>query len=79
MKKKTQNEAVMEYMTEHGSITAMQAMKDLGVMRLASRIWDLNNSGQNIECDHVRAATRYGTVTYIAKYRLKDDREYQNT
>ena len=34
----TQNERILEYMRTEGSITQLDALKELGVMRLASRI-----------------------------------------
>ena len=37
----TQCEKIVKYIEEFGYITAWEAMKDLGVMRLASRIYDL--------------------------------------
>ena len=41
----TQVERVMLYMQKHGSITQFEAMNDLGVMRLASRISDIKKTG----------------------------------
>ena len=37
----TQCEKVLEYMKEFGSITPIEAMQDIGCMRLAARIADL--------------------------------------
>ena len=37
----TQCMKIVKYMKDFGSITTVQAMKDLGVMRLAARISDL--------------------------------------
>ena len=38
--KPTQNERIIRYMEYFGSITQVEALQDLGVMRLASRISD---------------------------------------
>ena len=35
-----QTERILKYINDFGSITSLQAMQDLGVMRLASRITD---------------------------------------
>lgn len=75
--KKTQNDRVVEYLQEYGSITALQAMRDLGVMRLASRIHDLRNEGYDFDVQDVAVKNRYGTKSYIAKYSIKNVREYQ--
>lgn len=52
-----------------GGITAMNALDELGVMRLAGRINDLRAGGNNIETDTVRVRGRYGWA-HVAKYRL---------
>lgn len=44
----TQNEKVLDYIKRHGSITAWDAMRDLKIMRLASRINDLRSAGYPI-------------------------------
>lgn len=36
-----QETRILDYMLEYGSITALEAMKEFGIMRLASRISDL--------------------------------------
>ena len=41
----TQCMKIVKYMNDFGSITPVQAMKDLGVMRLAARISDLEAEG----------------------------------
>lgn len=46
-----QEDKIVSYMNEFGGITALQAMADLGVMRLASRISDLRRRG--VRC-HVK-------------------------
>lgn len=45
MKKKTQCERILDYISDFGSITSFEAMRDLGCMRLASRICDLKRQG----------------------------------
>lgn len=44
----TQNKAVVEYMTVHGSITSMEAFANLGITRLSGRILELRRKGYNI-------------------------------
>ena len=65
----TQCERVKNYIDEFGSITALDAMRDLGVMRLASRISDLKDRGYAIASETVPVKNRYGEWTYIARYR----------
>lgn len=50
---KTQKQRVYEYMKRHGSITTMQAFRDLNITRLSARIYDLRHDGIPIEQTHV--------------------------
>lgn len=65
----TQCEIVLNYIEEHGSITARQAYK-LGIMRLASRISDLKKAGFDIKSDTVKVKCRDGSVSYVSRYSM---------
>ena len=67
----TQCMKIVKYMMDFGSITPVQAMQDLGVMRLAARISDLEKDGWNIEHDRETGRNRYGEKTSYARYKLK--------
>ena len=73
--KKTQAERVLDYIREFGSITQLEALRDLGVMRLASRISDLRKDGYMIEGETEAVENRYGEKCYIKRYseRLMSD------
>ena len=71
--KMTQNELVLEYLEQFGSITALEAMRDLGVMRLASRISDLRSDGYSITSEMETVENRFGDKTRIARYRLEGE------
>ena len=66
----SQNKRVMQYLMDFGSITQLEALKDLGVMRLASRINDLRSAGENIIGDFEEVTNRYGETVRIKRYRL---------
>ena len=66
----TQCERVIDYMRKYDSITPLEAMRDLGVYRLASRIHDLKRLGHVIRTEQTKVPTRYGTTTTISKYKL---------
>jgi hypothetical protein len=68
MNKTTQSQRVLEYIRETGSITQLEALKELGVMRLASRISDLKREGYNIISKPEAVVNRYGEKTYIKRY-----------
>lgn len=75
MSKATQAERVLAYMREFGSITQLEALKELGVMRLASRISDLKRQGYAIESKPEAVINRYGEKCYIKRYREAADCE----
>jgi hypothetical protein len=68
--KVTQTQRVLEYMEEFGSITQLEALRDLGVMRLASRISDLKKSGLPITSEIESVKNRFGENCYIKRYSL---------
>ena len=73
----TQCELVLNYIEEHGSITARQAYK-IGIMRLASRISDLKKAGFDIKSDTVKVKCRDGSVTYVSRYSMrKKDEQHE--
>ena len=68
--KPTQNERILSYIRQFGSITQLEALQDLGVMRLASRISDLRRLGYPIISDIETVRNRYGEKCHIKRYRL---------
>lgn len=68
--KMTQNQRIVDYMQEFGSITQLDALRDLGVMRLASRISDLIKQGYPIVSEMETVKNRYGEKCRIKRYRL---------
>lgn len=65
-----QTERVLDYMRRFGGITALEAMRDLGIMRLASRISDLKRQGYAIERTMIEVVNRFGEATRVARYSL---------
>ena len=69
----TQCEMIEEYLDTYGEITPLEAMRDLGIYRLASRICQMKKSGLKIKSEMVSVATRNGGRTHIARYSWADD------
>ena len=69
--KATQAERVLKYIEDFGSITQLEALNDLGVMRLASRISDLKKLGYPIASEIEAVKNRYGENCYIKRYSLQ--------
>ena len=70
--KKTQNDKILEYMKNHGSITALEAVRNFGCLRLAARISDLRKMGNVIDRELIMVPTRDGK-TRVAEYSLRSD------
>lgn len=75
--KPTQAQRVLDYIEQFGSITQLEALRDLGVMRLASRISELRKQGLPIESDVETVKNRFEEKTYIKRYRLCGERKWQ--
>ena len=69
----TQTEKILDYMERHGSITPLEAMQELGIMRLGARIYDLKESGVKIITETVKGKNRDGEPTRYARYRLEKE------
>ena len=68
----TQNKMVIAYCRENGSITAKEAADDLGCMRLAARIADLEKEGYVFNRKKVESVNRYGGKVWFTRYSLKE-------
>ena len=70
--KPTQNERIIDYIHQFGSITQLQALQDLGIMRLASRISDLKRLGYPIDSKMQTVKNRFDEDCHIKVYFLKE-------
>ena len=75
MSRITQNQRVLEYIEEHGSITQLEALRDISVMRLASRISDLKDQGVNIKSQTVTVKNKYGETCRVKQYSIEQERK----
>lgn len=69
----TQCERIVEYMKVEGSITQLDALREFGCMRLASRISELKKAGVPIVRELEQSKNRYGEPISYARYRLEDE------
>ena len=70
MAKLKQTERVLRHLRDFGSLTALEAMSDYGIMHLASRIDELRKGGWPIQTVPVKGVNRYGEKTTYARYVL---------
>lgn len=66
-----QAELVLKYMEDFGSITPLDAVKDLGIMCLAERVRDLRKAGVNVISTPESGLNRYGAKTHYTRYSLE--------
>lgn len=71
--KPTQNQRILEYIEQFGSITQIDALRDIGCMRLASRISDLRSMGYDIVSEIIPVKNRYGETCHIKRYKFKEE------
>ena len=64
----TQTDKIIEYIDRFGSITALDALGDLGIMRLAARIGELRVDGLDIKTDMQYVRNRFDERIKIARY-----------
>ena len=64
----TQNERIIEYLKTHNSITQFEALSELGIMRLASRISDLRRLGYPITSKMVTVKNRFDEECRVKRY-----------
>ena len=67
----TQQDRILEYITTVGSITPLEAFKDIGCTRLAAQIFDLERKGY--EFDHIMqtGTNIFGEKMHYMKYSFK--------
>ena len=66
----TQTEKIIEYIQENGSITPLDALKEIGCMRLASRMCDIKKMGYAVNKKMETAANRNGERVMYARYTI---------
>jgi hypothetical protein len=70
--KLTQKQRIIRHLKDKKSITALQAMKEYGIMRLTSRICELKDEGYNIKSEFVSSKNRYNESVSYSKYTLEN-------
>lgn len=73
--KPNQNQRILAYIDRHGSITQLEAIRDIGCMRLASRISDLKRLGYPIVSETIAVDNRYGEKCHIKRYSMSMEDE----
>lgn len=67
----TQTEKIIRHISEHGSITPLEALGEYGIMRLASRMCDIKKEGYIVGVKMETSKNRYGEPVRYARYTIK--------
>ena len=67
---RSQNERILTFLGNGGSITPLDALREFNCFRLSARIYDLRKDGHNINIEYVKNKTKR-----FAKYTLNTSRE----
>ena len=70
-----QNERIIQYIKKFGSITTLEAFRDLGISRLASRIHDLKNEGIEFDQKMITSKNRYGETVHYMSYSIREQND----
>ena len=66
----TQCERILQYIEENGSITQLDALREFGCMRLASRMCDIKRMGYGVTKEMEKSKNRYGDPVTYARYTI---------
>ena len=68
----TQQQRILQYMRDFGSISPMEAFRDLGITKLATRISEMTRDGQAVAKQMETSQNRYGDTVRYMRYRLAE-------
>lgn len=75
IKNGSQENMILEFIKEHGSITTAQATYELGISQSPARIWGLKRRGVNIQKRRKEVINRYGQAIKVAEYYIPEEQE----
>lgn len=65
----SQHELILRYLDDFGSISPMEAFRDLGITKLATRISEMRRSGYKFDQQLEKRKNRYGKDSTYMRYR----------
>jgi hypothetical protein len=67
-----QGEKIINYIRQFGSISPLEAFRDLGITKLATRISEMNRDGIDFQKQYVKSKNRFGETVYYMRYSMRD-------
>ena len=74
----SQKKMVLDYITEFGSITPLDAFRDLGITRLSAIVFRLREEGHDIDKAIEIGKNRFGNLTRYARYSFGNGEDNEN-
>ena len=75
IKKGTQENMLLRYLEERGSITNLEALRELGISQCPARIWGLKRRGINIKNEWITVQNRFGDDIKVKKYFIEKEQD----
>ncbi len=69
--KDTQNKRLLNHLQQGNTINPLEAWKELGIYRLSARIFDLRETGCEINTERKEVTNQFDEVINFAQYSLK--------
>ena len=73
MRRPSQETQILAYMREHKTITPVDAYREIGCLRLAARIADIERSGHKVTRQRIKVMDRNGEMTSVTAYGLEEE------
>lgn len=67
----SQAQRIMDYINAYGSISPLEAFRDLGITKLATRISEMTREGMAFEKKYCETKNRFGETVRYMRYSLK--------
>ena len=74
----SQKKMVLDYITEFGSITPLDAFRDMGITRLSDIVFRLREEGHDIDKAIEIGKNRFGNLTRYARYSFGKGEDNEN-
>lgn len=71
----SQKDRIIDYIKRFGSISPMEAFRDLGITKLATRVSEMKQEGIEFEQKYEASMNRFGEPVYYMRYSLKEEKE----
>lgn len=66
-----QHERVLNYLHQRGSITSLEASRNLGITQLPARIFKLKQLGYLVDGEMIEVSNRFGEKCRVKEYFLR--------